>query len=201
MIRLVFFAHSIFRSHVGPPRCAGRPLCAGYSLFDTMITLTIVGVLASFAPSLNNLVQEERLTTTVNGLVTDLALTRSEALRRGVPATLCKSRDGAQCDTRAAWHEGWIIFVDTDGDRRVDDGEVVVRVQQHLEERLSLRFAGFASNHAVSYQPNGMAENNGTFTLCDSRGAGRARAVILNYVGRAYTSRKSASGEVLVCAS
>jgi type IV fimbrial biogenesis protein FimT len=175
------------------------PACSGHSLLELTVVLAIAAILAGFAPHLNRMVREERLTTTANALVTDLALTRSEALRRGTPATLCASRDGLQCDPRAAWHEGWIVFGDIDGDRLVGDDEPIIRVQQHLEQQLSLRFSGFGTDYAVRFQSTGIAENNGTFTLCDPRGAAYARAVILNYVGRAYVSRKNSAGDPLKC--
>jgi type IV fimbrial biogenesis protein FimT len=199
MIKLRTRAQFPIRSFRRSGRSPVRYALSGYSLIELMTTLAVAGALAGMAPSLNSLVQDERLATTINGLIADLALTRSEAIRRGTVTTLCKSPDGLQCDTRAKWQEGWIVFADRDGDRYVDDDEEIIRVRQILEPPLSLAFSGFNSNYAVRYQPSGLGDNNGIFTLCDSRGSERARALILNYVGRAYTSRHNASGGELTC--
>ena len=48
-----------------------------------------------------------------NDLVTDFNIARSEAVKRRVPVTLCKSQDGATCDADAAGLSvSWIMFVD-----------------------------------------------------------------------------------------
>ena len=80
------------------PRPACR--CTGHSMTEVLTTLAVVGVVVSSgAPAMQNLVHEQRLTTQVNQLFTDLHLARSESIKRSAQVTLCKSNDGAACST------------------------------------------------------------------------------------------------------
>ncbi|MCR4346029.1 MAG: GspH/FimT family protein [Sulfuricaulis sp.] len=139
------------------------------------------------------------MTATVNQLIGDLSLARSEAIKRGIAVTLCKTEDGAGCATGSEWHKGWMIFVDNNVNRQIDDGETIIKIEQPLDA-LALNFAG-ALNHDryVTYKPAGMVEPNGTFTFCDNRGTDKAKAIILLGTGRPRVSSVSSSNGPLTC--
>ncbi len=165
-----------------------------------MITLAVAGILGASAVGFQGFIQEQTLSTTVNQLLGDLYLTRSEALRRGTTITLCKSRNGTGCSSDAEWHHGWIVFVDPNTNRQVDAGETVIRTQQALSQGTTVRLrAALERNDDVSYHPSGFTDKNGTFTVCDARGTAKARAIILNRAGRARVSSRSAADEPLEC--
>ncbi len=173
---------------------------AGFNLYELMITLTVVGTLTTAAVGMQGLLQDSRLAAQVNQLLGHLHLVRSEAIKRGAMVTLCKSANGTNCTPDSAWHEGWIIFADPNGNRAVDTGETIIRVQQRLDEGNTLKFrASLGQNNDVTYRPTGFSEKNGTFTFCDTRGSFKARAVILYRTGRPRVSTKSASGGSLNC--
>jgi type IV fimbrial biogenesis protein FimT len=146
---------------------------------------------------MQNLVHEQRLTTQVNQLFTELHLARSESIKRGVPVVLCKSGDGVACSTTTDWQNGWLVFVDSDDDRTVDANEPVIRVQQALSAGVTLGFG--TSYRYVFYKPDGTAWPNATFTFCDPRGAPNARAILITQSGRARISDKSSSDGPLSC--
>jgi type IV fimbrial biogenesis protein FimT len=165
-----------------------------------VVTLAIAGGLVTTAAGMHGHVQEQRLVTRVNALLGDLSLARSEASRRAGPVTLCKSADGATCTPASVWQDGWIVFADANDNRRVDGGETIVRVQQALDNGVTLEFrASLGRNDDVTYEPSGFTEKNGTFTFCDNRGAAKARAVILYRTGRPRASVKNSSGRSLTC--
>ena len=167
--------------------------CTGHSMTEVLTTLAVAGVVVSGgAPAMQNLVHEQRLTTQVNQLFTELHLARSESIKRGVPVVLCKSSDGVACSTTTDWQNGWLVFVDSDDDRVVDANEPVIRVQQALAAGTTLRFG--TSYRYVYYKPDGAAWPNATFTFCDPRGASNARAIIITQSGRARISSKSSDG-------
>ena len=56
----------------------------------------------------------------------------------------------------------------------------------------------FNQRWRVNYRPNGRAKS-GTFTVCDDRGEGSARAVILFWSGRPRVAPRAASGDPLHC--
>jgi type IV fimbrial biogenesis protein FimT len=182
-----------------PARPCPRPACrwTGYSLTEILTTLAVAGVVVgSGVPAMQNLVYDQRLTTQVNQLLGDLYLARSESIKRGVPVVLCKSNDGVACSTTTDWRNGWLVFVDSDDDSTVDASEPVIRVQQALSAGMALRFGAFGpgTGRYVTYLSTGLAEQNGTFTFCDPRGASNARAIIITQSGRVRISSKSSDG-------
>ena len=173
---------------------------AGYSLYDLMVTSTVVGVLGVGAVSMNGLVQDTRMTTEVNELLTHLSLTRSEAIKRGSAATLCSSTTFAACQGSAEWHTGWIMFEDPNGNGRLEAGEPILRVKQAPAIKslhLGARYPG--NGHWITYEADGTTKQNGTFTFCDNRGFEKAKAVIFNNAGRPYVSSKTWEKKPLNC--
>lgn len=173
-----------------------------FSLFELLITLVVASILTSLAvPAFKQLIVHTRLTTQVNGLLTDLHLARSEAIKRGQPVVLCKSQDGQYCTGDDAWHEGWVMFVDSNFNHLVDPDETIIRVQgaqSSLKTRLNAS-GGSHRNHYLGYRPDGMSGKRGTFTICDPSAPNQARAIILYWTGRARVSDKSDDGHALTC--
>lgn len=185
------------RRHRG--RAPSRLIQAGYSIYDLMVTSAVAGVLGVGAVSMNGLVQDARLTAAVNQLMGHLNLARNEAIKRHTIITLCKSSNGASCFTDASWNEGWIIFADENNSHDIDPGETVIRVQQGLEGDLKLRFGETGTYYYVRYNPSGEAWPGATFTFCDSRGADKAKAVIVYWTGRPRVSTKTSENKPLSC--
>jgi len=87
---------------------------SAYTLMELMITLSIAGIVLGLAvPGMNQFIQNERLTTTTNVLLTDLMLARSEAVERNLPTIVCASSNQSSC-TDSSFDQGWLVFVDTD---------------------------------------------------------------------------------------
>jgi len=182
VIRLADPSHRRYRRQAG--------IQTGYTLYETLITLVILGILSGLATGVPGIIEQARIRTHVNLLVTDLALARSESIKRGRRVTLCQSPDGIQCGRADRWEQGWIIFSDLNENRLVDDADTVIRVQQPLRLNHSLIWRGSAnSNYYVSYFPTGLANKSGTFSLCGAGGAATARTVTLYRTGRARTGR------------
>jgi type IV fimbrial biogenesis protein FimT len=135
-------------------------------------------------------VQNNRLATQANDLVTMLNYARSEAVKRNQRITVCSSTTGTSCAGSTTWDSGLIVFADTDGDGVVDGGEDVLQVRQGLEGSNTLRGA----DNRVTYQSTGFSPGfNGTFRLCDARGITTARAIVVSMQGRVSTSTGTAS--------
>lgn len=180
-------------------RVPSRRNAAGYSLHDLLVTSTVAGFLGVGAVSMAGLVQDTRMTAAVNELMGNLNLARSEAIKRRMPVTLCKSSDGVSCSGSAAWRDGWIIFADPDKNREVDDGESVIHVQQALAGDMTLRYGETGTYTYVRYNDSGEASRAATFTFCDGRGADKARAVIVFWTGRPRVSTRTSDNKPLKC--
>jgi len=173
---------------------------SGYSLYDLIITSAVASVLGASAVGLNGLVQDARMTSGVNQLMTELSLARSEAIKRRSSVTLCASATGTQCRDSRKWHDGWIMFWDPNGNGQLEPNESILRVQESPVIRsLQLGAWGPGTGQWVTYEADGTTKQNGTFTFCDSRGAAKAKAVILLGTGRPRVSTLNASGDPLKC--
>lgn len=173
---------------------AGRdhrhPASRGFTLPEAVTAVAIVGVLISLAtPTLRSLSLNNRMSAEVNGLMAALHTTRSEAIKRGLAVTVCKSPNGTKCSDDSEWREGWIMFTDPNENHKLDAGEIVIRVQQGWQGELALRYGGPKASYAyLTYYPEGYARPNATFTFCDNRGYAKAKAILINTVGRPRSS-------------
>lgn len=191
---------------------------AGFTLIELMFTLVLAAIIAVLAvPSFNTTIANNRMVTKVNEMVTSLTLGRSEAIKRASTVTVCKSTNGTSCATSGAWTQGWMVFVDANGDGVVDAGDIVLQVYQGSPGALTVNGDGAAGNRItfnsrgfVSTLPavvSGVTLADATLTVCDSRGASEARGLIVNVSGRVARARdtnadgieENASGTNLSC--
>lgn len=157
-----------------------------FTLVELMVTLAVAAILLSVGvPAFQSLVKNNRLTGATNELAAVINAGRSEAIRRGTTVTLCASSNASGCNT-TDWALGWLLFSDTDGDGTPDAGEPMLRVQAGAPTGISIATTGFDDAGAIQYLANGFiaGADDGSFVICDDRGAGEARAINLNASGR-----------------
>ena len=172
----------------------------GLSLLELLVTMGISTIIFSITiPVMAGLINQNRIATQVNTLRTSLELTRSTAIQQNEHTVICKSDDGETCIRRGEWNQGWIIFVDSNHNRRRSEDERLVYVQQPLPETTELKYRAFGSRHYVTYRPEGFTKTNGTFTVCNSAVPERAKALILTKTGRVRLSDKMPGGRAIKC--
>ncbi|MEE8297405.1 MAG: GspH/FimT family protein, partial [Hyphomicrobium sp.] len=161
---------------------------------------TLVGILFVGAMGFGRLVQNTGIATDVNTLLADLALARSEAIKRGLTVSICKSDSGSECVTESQWHDGWIIFTDANESGTRDDGESLIWASEGLSKGVTLTFRAFRAGPSLSYRPSGFTdEQNGTFRFCYTTGSAAPRAVFVFKTGRARTSKTERDGGPIAC--
>lgn len=171
-----------------------------------MMTIAIAAILISLAaPNLTASIQNNRMVTQMNGLHASLNVARSEAVKRNDSISVCRSSNSSTCTGK--WEDGWIVFVDADADGSVDTGEAILQVHGAISDSIDLDF----SETYITYINTGLASvgSNSTFTLCDTRGASNARALVIGISGRPRMATDSdengiledTSGIDLVCPS
>ena len=161
----------------------------GFTLMEMMTTLAVAGMLiATGIPSLQTLLDNNRLTTQANVLMHSIMLARSEAVQRNTRVTLAKV--GKQ------WESGWIGFIDSNANARLDDGEELLLTQGPLPGNLRLT-ANRGVRDYISYTAQGRAQRlsgafqAGRLMLCDHHNKAtphHARAIIISGSGRPRVS-------------
>jgi len=165
---------------------------SGFTLIELMITLVIAAIVMTQAvPSFMSTVQNNRLITYTNDLVSDINLARSEAVKRGSRVVLCRSADTSVntpvCGgTANIWTTGWLVFADADSSGTFNAGDTLIRVGMATSSTTTI-ISNSVTNNNLEYNGDGTtneAGNTGVFALCDSRGAGNGRQIQINAMGR-----------------
>lgn len=166
----------------------------GFTLIELMVTISVAAILLVIAvPNFQTFVLNNRITGQANDMMTALNYARSEAIKRGLPVSICSSTTGAACAGSTDWGTGWIVFADPDNDGTLDPGETLLRVWPALGGGNTLN-TGLAAVTSVTFDSGGFARGSvTTFRLCDSRGTGSARNIQLAGSGRAKVATGAAS--------
>lgn len=180
---------------------------SGFTLYELLITLLIIGVvLAIGVPNLSDFTRNSRVTATANDLHGSLMLARSEAARSKQNITVCASAaptGAALCDG-ASFDDGWIVFVDVNGNIERDGAdEHVLKSFPPIDDKIDV-MAGGARYFA--FAPTGLGRGNvggapalDVVYVCDDRGnrteeggLSSARALVVTPIGRSTVIRESA---------
>ena len=146
------------------PPC--RPPAAGFTLIELAIVLAIVGILCRVAtPGLSRTAAARALAAQSSEFVSALRFARSEALKRGMPVSVCAAAPGGppltcQGPRAADWRSGWIVFADSRRRGVLAVGDPVLRIQPPLlrsggvagtRGSISFTAAGFSTDASSHY--------------------------------------------------
>ncbi len=176
------------------PRQSVRITTVGFTLVEMMVAIALFAIVASLAvPAYTDFVMRKRAASGINDFLVDLNVARGEATRqrrtvvmcaRGGTAELCDTttQDTAACacDEEARWENGWIMFVDFDGDNALSAASIDTLVGVHPNSRGAL--GGTTARFALCI-------NDRAGTDDDEDVLARARFVDVALTGRAVVSR------------
>lgn len=175
----------------------------GFTLYELLITLLVIAmILAIGVPNLGDFTRNSRVTSIANDLHGSIMLGRSEAARSKENITICASSDpngAAACDS-ASFDDGWIIFVDIDGNiERNGADENVLKAFPPVDEKVDIQTNGAAY---FAFAPTGLGRGNvagqalSLAYICDDRGnrveeggLSAARGLVVTPVGRSVVIR------------
>lgn len=171
----------------------------GMTLVELLTVLAMVSIVLSIGvPSISSLLDRSRITSTINNMVRHLHYARSEAVTSGLPVILCPSTTGVSCENSFHWEHGFIVFIDRDRDREPSNGEEVLR-HTHPSSAGTMIFTS-PGRKKITYQASGMAAGStATFTVCNSSGKARPKAIIVSNPGRPRLADTRADGSPLNC--
>lgn len=168
----------------------------GVTLIEMMVTIAIAAILAAVAvPGFVDFMRRNNLTSMTNDLMSTINHARGEAIKRGAIVSMCSSSNGGACG--GTWSDGWIVFVDADGDGTVDAGDNVLRSHAGLPGGLYTVAASLADTNAVArtylqFARNGTAVNTGSLAVCYNSDEATAMRISVN-----LTSARSAPDLVI----
>ena len=170
---------------------ASRALNGGFSLIELLLALSVMAILVAVAiPAYSNMLTNHRLATQSNTFLGTLHFARSEAIKRNGRVVVCKSLTGEACAASGNWQQGWIVFVDSNNNASLDEGETLLLRGQALAEGFFMTGNPPVAAY-VSYTPLGLTKmisgafQAGTITLCQpAASGGEARQIVINITGR-----------------
>ena len=176
----------------------------GFTLYELMITLTIVGIVMAFGvPNMIAYSQNSRMTGIANDFHGAFHFARSEASRAKTFITVCASADSMESSPSCSgdWTDGYIVFLDLDGDVATGVDETILRAVPAMPEGVSFNVVNAAKY--FSYAGTGLGRGKvgdeealSQVVMCDDRGNIRAaggnsaaRLFVATPMGRATIQR------------
>ena len=185
---------------------------SGFTLLELMITLSVVALLAAVGiPSVISFMQQNRVIASTNELISAFHVARTEAIKLNQRVTICESNDGKTCAADGSWRDGWIVFIDSDGNLSGtgaacanNTSDCLLRIHEGYDDPM-LTIEGVDDNAAVAsaftFTSRGLpksvtgAERSGTFSVCmfdEDDNVVASRAVVLGMSGRVRVSDNDA---------
>ena len=167
----------------------------GFTLYELLTTLLVAGVILTIGvPNFTEFRANTRMTSTANDLHAAFHLARTESTRAKENITICASANSMAADANCGgnWNDGYIVFVDTDGNIATGGvNETVLRAHPALDDSISLAIANDATY--FSYSGNGLGRGNvngapalSQVVMCDKRGNVKASGG--NSAGRLFVA-------------
>lgn len=140
----------------------------GFTLIEVLVTLTVLGVLATLAaPSFQKVVAKQRLRSAAYDLMSDLTLARSEAIKRGTPVVL-------EPLTARQWRSGWRLRNEADNAILSQHPPLVsIGLNQQPD---NVKFDGAAQVTSDTTKPFELTDNNGNLRCIQIDPMGRAKS-------------------------
>ena len=171
----------------------------GYTLVELIAVLAIASILLLLAtPLFRTQILNGRMSEAATDLLSTFAYARTEAVGRRNPVTICIRNEAADsCADTVQWEDGWLTFVDDNGNGDVDADEQIIQIHPALAAGTSARATGLLQK-SITFRSTGRTDLDATETMiiCDTRGFGEsARALIVSLIGKASILNADESGE------
>jgi type IV fimbrial biogenesis protein FimT len=179
-----------------PTRHGARKCARGFSLVELMATTALLALLGAMAmPSLENLINGNRLANASNEMLAFLNEARLEAITRHTRVDLCRSADGEHCSGDAPSPAAWMAY------RREGDGVEVVAATR-MDARIVLQlnqaatgWTGYDANGRMRTHPRFLSSGRMRLCIPTTRPRDNIRDVTIRASGRVEVTASSGNGE------
>lgn len=173
--------------------CIGAAYDArGFTIIELMIVMVVLGALITIAaPSLRTMIVGNAVRSVTGDLLSDIAMSRSEASKRSQRVVLCASTNLNTCTASTSWALGWISFVDADNNGQRDTvgpNEPLLRVKEAAPTSVQINTTPAGVSN-IRFRSIGVIDAAKSITLCPATtgsGAG-GRTITVNALGRVQT--------------
>lgn len=166
----------------------------GFTLIELMVVVAIVGILTAAAvPMFTTYVSRQEINAEISALSSSLRLARSEALKRGLPVTICPTGNPdaaapscmSSADATMGWATGWLVFSDVDTRGVVEGNDTVIARQAAFSG--SGGIIPSKSAYTITYFPNGLSTASAVSFTFQAKGdpsnAKLQKAICINMQG------------------
>ena len=170
-------------------------LLPGFTLIELTVVLAVLSVVLGIGvPAFQRLQQSIKIQAGVRQMMSDIILTRSEAVKRNRQVIMCPSpgEDSTVLGCSGVFSRGWLVFEDDNLNRQWDSGEELIRVSDGINEDLTVtnRAATRDANELILFKPDGTSHRNRTLMVCSSRRPDiPSWSIVMNRIGRPRLAR------------
>ena len=179
--------------------------CAGLTLVELLTTLAVAGILvASARGGATHLIEQHRASAAVNQMTGAVRFSRYAAVTHRTFTTLCpdggaqpgsarRSSSRNRCGRRNTWHNGALVFLDSNANGRFDDEDELLRRIPRLRQGDRFYWRSFRNKTHLMIRPDGLTDwQNGNLLYCPESGDPRfARQIVINAQARVRHARDS----------
>lgn len=160
----------------------------GFTLIEFLVVLAILAVSLGFAiPGMGALAERTHVAVTTRNLGHTLQWARSQAVSRNLPVGVCPRSPEALAECGSDYGDGWLVFEDQNGDRKLGRGDVLLKVHPTptFPFRVLNRLGSREVNTTIFFKPNGFSGQAMTLVVCPSaRSLEHSVGLVLNNLGR-----------------
>lgn len=164
----------------------------GFTLVELLVTIVIIAILATLGvPSFTQFLRNWQRDSATKAFMTHVQLARTESIKTSRKVVMCVSTNGTSCANSTDWKGGWLVFVDTNGDESLSNGETLVAVRSASTGVSSM--TGTNNTSKLVFLPNGLMSSGTTTVTVTPNGSTslKLNKIALNTVGRASLSTES----------
>jgi len=172
----------------------------GLTLVELLTTLTVALVLLAVGvPAWGKLTQSNAVISARNQMRAMLSSARLAALKHRDYVTVCPSSDLTTCnDDHTSWHQGYLLFLDKNGNKLREGSEPLLRVANLAAGGISIHSS--PGRKAIRYADDGSAwGSNVTLRFCSDATPVSNKAIVLFGTGRVRYSDTLADGSAITC--
>jgi len=172
---------------------AMKKMNTGFTLIELIVAVAVAGIVMGIAiPSFQSSIKNNRITSETNRLVSDIQLSRSEAMKRNARVILCRSAaptaSTPTCSgTANTWTTGWLVFVSGDTNSTYQPAtDTLLKIAQPVAGSITIK-TNSTSNNNLEFNADASTNEVGStarFSICDDRGINYGKQLDVPPVGR-----------------